>query len=45
MGMPEYMVRQVSGHAANSKEFFRYVRYIQDKLDEESSRVFNALSA
>ncbi len=43
LGMPEYVVRQISGHAANSKEFFRYVSVSQQYMDEESEKVFNKL--
>jgi hypothetical protein len=27
LGMNEQMLRQISGHAANNKEFFRYVSF------------------
>ena len=29
LGMDEQAVRDVSGHSASSKEFFRYVKYSQ----------------
>ncbi len=36
LGMPENIVRKISGHAAGSKEFFRYVEYAQSVIDEET---------
>lgn len=45
LGMPEHMVRKISGHAPNSKEFFRYVELSQSILDQETDRVFTQLSA
>jgi len=38
LGMPENVVRKISGHAPNSKEFFRYVEYAQSVLDEETQK-------
>ncbi len=35
LGMPEHLVRKISGHATNSKAFFRYVNYAQPYLDKE----------
>lgn len=43
LGMPEHMVRKISGHAANSKEFFRYVELAQSFIDEETDRVFDKM--
>ena len=43
MGMPEYMVREISGHAPNSKEFYRYVKHIQSFKDKETDRVFDEM--
>lgn len=34
-GMPEYVVRRISGHSANSNSFSRYVSFAQAYLDEE----------
>jgi intergrase/recombinase len=39
LGMPEHLVRQVSGHAPNSREFFRYVKIAQNWQDNETERV------
>ena len=36
MGMDELNVRRISGHTAGSKEFYRYVKYSQDVLDEQT---------
>lgn len=43
LGMPENMVRQISGHAPNSKEFYRYIRIAQSWKDEESERIHNLI--
>lgn len=39
LGMPEQLVRRISGHSQGSKEFFRYVRYSDEILDQEISRI------
>lgn len=44
LGMPEPLVRKISGHAANSKEFYRYVKYSQSFVDEYTDAVFEKLS-
>lgn len=44
LGMPEHLVRKISGHAANSKEFFRYVQLSQAFIDEQTDRVFDILN-
>ncbi len=44
LGMPEHLVRKISGHAANSKEFFRYVQLSQSYLDEETDKIFDQLT-
>jgi hypothetical protein len=41
--MPEHVVRKISGHAPNSKEFFRYVKLAQSFLDDETDRIFDRL--
>ncbi len=40
-GMPEPLVRKISGHAPGSKEFYKYVQYAESMLDNETDRVFN----
>lgn len=43
LGMTEFMVRKISGHAANSKEFFRYVALAQSYIDKETEALFRRL--
>lgn len=43
LGMPEHLVRKISGHAANSHEFFRYVKLSQSFIDEETDRFFEKM--
>jgi integrase len=43
MGMPDYIVRKISGHSANSREFFRYVQLAQSFLDQHTDAVFEKL--
>ncbi|MES2429307.1 MAG: tyrosine-type recombinase/integrase [Bacteroidota bacterium] len=43
MGMPEYMVRKISGHSAQSESFFRYVNFAQSYITEEIDKVFEKL--
>lgn len=45
LGMHEYLVRKISGHSANSKEFYRYVHVAQSHITEEIDRVHEKLSA
>ncbi|MDP1803209.1 MAG: tyrosine-type recombinase/integrase [Bacteroidota bacterium] len=44
LGMNEQMVRQISGHIANSKEFYRYVAFAQKYIDTEIDLVHEKLS-
>jgi integrase len=44
LGMTEFMVRKISGHSANSKEFFKYVALAQTYLDKETEALFQRLS-
>lgn len=41
--MPENLVRKISGHAPNSKEFFRYVELSQKFMDEETEKMHEQL--
>ncbi len=43
LGMPEHLVRKISGHAANSTEFFKYVALSQLYVDNETDRMFGKL--
>lgn len=44
LGMPEHLVRKISGHAPNSKSFFRYVQYTQHLLDAATDDIFDQLT-
>lgn len=44
MGMKEHIVRQISGHAAGSKSFYRYVNLVQSYIDNEMDAVFDRLA-
>lgn len=43
LGMPEQVVRKISGHSPMSKEFFRYVSLAQAYQDKETAMVFDKL--
>ncbi len=43
-GMPDQAVRKISGHAANSKEFYRYVEFAQGYIDQHTDVVFDKLT-
>jgi hypothetical protein len=45
LGVPEYIVRKVSGHAQGSKEFCRYVLWAQTYQDKEMENMFDKLKA
>ena len=45
LGMPEHIVRKISGHAPNSREFYRYVQLAQSTIDFESDRIFNKIGS
>ncbi|HET7117951.1 MAG TPA: tyrosine-type recombinase/integrase [Hanamia sp.] len=42
--MPEHLVRKISGHAAGSVEFHKYVAISQNYLDTETDKVFEKLN-
>ncbi|MEI6811020.1 MAG: tyrosine-type recombinase/integrase [Candidatus Nomurabacteria bacterium] len=44
MGVPELMVRKLSGHAPASKEFYKYVNIAQEYLNKEVLKAFNRLA-
>lgn len=44
LGMNEQAVRKISGHAANSKEFYRYVSFAQAYLDTQIDQVHERLN-
>ena len=41
MGVPEHVVRKISGHSAQSKEFHKYVSFSQKYLDEEIEKTYD----
>jgi site-specific recombinase XerD len=43
LGMPEQVVRKISGHAPGSKEFYRYVLWAQTYQDQETDKMFEKL--
>lgn len=43
LGMPEHVVRKISGHSNNSKAFYRYVNFVQSYLDQEIDKVHQKL--
>ncbi|WP_462247815.1 tyrosine-type recombinase/integrase [Ekhidna sp.] len=43
LGMPEYAVKELSGHAPNSKDFHKYVKISQKYLDEQMDVVTEKL--
>ncbi len=45
LGIPEYLVRKISGHSATSQSYFRYVNYAQAFLDKEISKVHQQLES
>ena len=45
LGMPEHLVRKISGHSAASGSFNRYVHYAQVYMDKEIEKVHSRLEA
>ncbi|MBS1744245.1 MAG: tyrosine-type recombinase/integrase [Bacteroidetes bacterium] len=43
LGMKEHIVKKISGHANDSKSFYRYVNFVQPYLDNEMDRMFEKL--
>ena len=43
LGVPEQVVRKISGHSPGSKEFFRYVSFAQSYQDQETHKMFEKL--
>lgn len=43
MGVPELVVRRISGHSAHSKEFYRYVVMAQDYLNRQVLQAYDKL--
>jgi hypothetical protein len=45
LGLPEYLVRKISGHSSGSKEFFRYVNFAQSHITDEIDKAHQKLLA
>lgn len=45
LGMPEHLVRKISGHSSASSSFNRYVHYAQAYMDKEISKVHDKLGS
>ena len=43
-GVVKEEVKQISGHAKDSKSFYRYVNLVQSYLDNEMDEVFGKLA-
>jgi site-specific recombinase XerD len=43
LGMPEQLVRKISGHAPHTKEFYRYLLLAQSYQDGETAKMFDKL--
>ena len=43
LGMPEHLVRNISGHSSNSSSFYRYVHFAQSYVDKELEKVHRKL--
>jgi integrase len=43
MGVPENIVRKISGHAPASKEFYKYVSIAQEYLNQEVKNAYEKL--
>ena len=43
LGVPEQVVRKISGHSPSGKEFYRYVLWAQTYQDQETEKMFNKL--
>ena len=43
LGMPELVVRKISGHTSSGKSFYRYVNFAQAYMDIEMDKVYRQL--
>lgn len=43
-GMPEHLVRNISGHTSGSSSFYRYIHYARSFVDTEIDKVHQQLS-
>ena len=44
LGMPEYLVKKISGHSQDSKSFYRYVHLSQTMMDKELESVHQKMA-
>ena len=44
LGMPEHLVRKISGHSSGSTSFNRYIHYAQPYIDKEIDKVHHKLN-
>lgn len=42
-GVPEHVVKKISGHAANSHSFYRYINYTQSYVNNEIDKMHELL--
>ena len=45
LGMPEHLVRKISGHSSTSNSFNRYAHYAQAYIDIEIDKVYSKLES
>jgi intergrase/recombinase len=45
LGVPEQVVRKISGHAPGSKEFYRYMLLAQTYQDQETEKMYEKLKS
>ena len=45
LGMPEVLIKHISGHIGNSKSFYRYVNYSQAYMNTELDKVYANMGA
>jgi len=43
LGMPELLVRRISGHSRNSTSFQKYVAFSQNFMDTEIDKIYSKL--
>ena len=45
LGVPEQVIRKISGHATGGKEFFKYVAVAQTYQDKETEKLFERMKS
>jgi hypothetical protein len=43
LGVPENIVRKISGHAPGSKEFYKYIGLAQEYMNQEVCKAYQKL--